>query len=174
MRKIPATASALVFATLSANGALYSISEELLVSNTNPDTSATAGDQAVGSFTGTYDSDTSTLTYTMTWSGLSSPVTGSPGAHIHGPAALGSNAGVLHAITSTGSEDGSVTGSFNFDASGSATEANFLNNLWYVNIHTTTNPSGELRGQLNPTLIPEPSTVLLSCFALLGLTFRRR
>jgi hypothetical protein len=166
--------SALALAPLSANAALYSVSEELLVSNTNPDTSATAGPDAVGSFTGTYDTDTSVLTYTMMWSGLSSPITGSAGAHIHGSAPLGSNAGVLHGILSEGAESGSVTGSFDFTSNGSATEADFLDNLWYVNIHTTTNPSGELRAQLNPTLIPEPSTVLLGGLALLGLIRRRR
>jgi len=174
MKEKIALATALTFATASANAALYSVSEELLVSNTNPDTSATAGENAIGSFTGSYDTDTNILTYTMTWSGLSSPIAGSPGAHIHGPAPLGSNAGVLHAITSSGSESGSVTGSFNFTDNASATESDFLDNLWYVNLHTTTNTSGELRSQINPTLVPEPSTALLSCFALLGLAFRRR
>lgn len=174
MKRKVAFAAVLTSVTFAAHGALYTVSEELLVSNTNPDTSATAGPDAIGAFTGTYDTDTSTLTYTMTWSGLSSPITGSPGAHIHGPTPLGSNAGVLHAITSSGSEDGTVSGSFLFTDNASATEADFLDNLWYVNLHTTTNTSGELRSQLNPTLIPEPSTALLSCFAFLGLAFRRR
>jgi len=172
--KTTLTISALAFATFSANAALYNVSEELLVSKTNPDTSANAGPDAIGSFTGTYDTDTSVLTYTMTWSGLSSLITGSPGAHIHGSAPLGSNAGVLHGITSAGAESGSISGSFDFTSNGSATEADFLNNLWYVNIHTVNNVSGELRSQLNPTLIPEPSTVLLGSLALLGLVRRRR
>lgn len=166
--------TALAFATAPMHAAVYTVSEELLVSNTNPDTSATAGEGAIGSFSGTYDTNTNILSYTMTWTNLSSPITGSPGAHIHGPAPLGSNAGVLHTITGSGTESGTISGSFDFNNNASAIEGDFLANQWYVNVHTTTNRSGELRSQLNPTLIPEPSTALLGCFALLGIAFRRR
>lgn len=99
------------FALASAvNGAIYSVNESLLPSNTNPDTSATAGAGAMGTFTGSYDTATGVLGYTMTWSGLSSLITGSAGAHIHGPTPLGSNAGVLHTILSGSTSNGGTSG----------------------------------------------------------------
>lgn len=157
-----------------AQAAVYVVNETLTPGNTIPDTSATAGVGAIGSFTGTYDATTGILEYTMTWENLSSPITGSPGAHIHGPAPLGSNARVLHFIVSDGAESGSAMGSFDFASNPAATEADFLANQFYVNIHTTTNGSGELRSQLNPELIPEPSALALAGLGLLGGVARRR
>ena len=88
------------------------------------------------------------------------------------------NAGILFTIipggSAIGTESGTVSGSFDLSTNDSALEASFLGDLWYVNIHTTTNTSGELRSQLNPTLVPEPSAALLSGLALLGLGVRRR
>lgn len=65
-------------------------------------------------------------------------------------------------------------GSFTFSSNAGATEADFLDNQWYVNIHTVDNGSGELRSQVNPSLVPEPTAALLSAVALLGLGVRRR
>jgi hypothetical protein len=48
--------------------------------------------------------------------------------------------------------------------------------MWYVNIHSGQFPGGEVRGQLNPTVVPEPGT--LAAFAvggaLLALLRRRK
>jgi hypothetical protein len=38
--------------------------------------------------------------------------------------------------------------------------------LWYVNVHSTVFPAGEIRGQLLP--VPEPSTYALGGALLLG------
>jgi hypothetical protein len=55
-------------------------------------------------------------------------------------------------------------------------EAALLNGLnegvTYLNIHTTNNPGGEIRGFLVP--VPEPSTFLLAGAAIAGLLLRRR
>lgn len=45
--------------------------------------------------------------------------------------------------------------------------ANLLAGNWYVNVHTTLYPGGEIRGQFVP--VPEPSTYALGGAALLGL-----
>lgn len=55
-----------------------------------------ANSKATGTFTGTYDPSSKTLSYTITYSGL----TGEPtAAHFHGPAPTGENAGVAMPIS---------------------------------------------------------------------------
>ena len=85
------------------------------------------------------DTTTKTLTWTVTYSGLSGPATA---AHIHGPAAPGANAGVL--VPFTGDLASPIKGSATLtDAQISDLEAG----TW-INVHTAANKSGEVRGQL--------------------------
>ena len=47
--------------------------------------------------------------------------------------------------------------------------------MTYFNIHTTTNPGGEIRGQLEPLgSVPEPTTLLLWGSTMAGLALARR
>jgi hypothetical protein len=93
-----------------------------------------------GTATLSLDTATKMLTWTVTYSGLSGPATA---AHIHGPAALGANAGVL--VPFTGDLANPIKGSATLtDAQISDLEAG----KWYVNVHTAANKSGEIRGQL--------------------------
>jgi hypothetical protein len=93
-----------------------------------------------GTATMSLDTATKTLTWTVTYSGLSGPATA---AHIHGPAAAGVNAGVL--VPFTGDLASPIKGSATLtDAQISDLEAG----KWYVNVHTAANKSGEIRGQL--------------------------
>ena len=86
------------------------------------------------------DTATKTLTWTVTYSGLSGPATA---GHIHGPAALGANAGVL--VPFSGDLASPIKGSATLtDAQVSDLEAGKL----YVNLHTAANKPGEIRGQL--------------------------
>jgi len=83
---------------------------------------------------------TSELSWTVTYSGLSGPATG---AHFHGPAMAGANAGVVMPIT------GSLTSPIRGVASLTAAQAaDLMAGKWYVNLHTAANPNGEIRGQL--------------------------
>ncbi len=88
-------------------------------------------------------SATKTLTWTVTYSGLSGPVTA---GHVHGPAAPGANAGVL--VPFSGDLASPIKGSATLtDAQISDLEAGKL----YVNLHTADNKPGEIRGQLMRT-----------------------
>jgi hypothetical protein len=95
---------------------------------------------ASGSIEGTWVTDSNTLSWTVTYSGLSGPVTG---AHFHGPAAAGENGPV--ALPFTGNLDSPIEGT----ATLSPTQAEELAaGRWYVNLHTAAHPDGEIRGQV--------------------------
>jgi len=99
---------------------------------------------ATGTLSGTYNKETNALNYTVNWTGLTG---GNPTAmHFHGPADPGIAAGVI--VTITGfptTASGTVTGSATLT---DAQETDFMNGLWYYNIHNTTYPAGEIRGQV--------------------------
>jgi hypothetical protein len=121
---------------------------------------------ATGNANITYDDVANLLSWTITYSGLSAPSTD---AHFHGPAAVGVGpVGVRVAIPHT-------NGVFADTLIGSAVitepfEAELLAGLWYINIHSSAFPVGEIRGQV----IPEPSTLALAGLGLLALAVRRR
>lgn len=94
----------------------------------------------------TYDKDTDTLTYSITFSGLSAAETVS---HIHGPGLPGVAAGVVVGLPLGNPKNGSVT-MFSTLLAGDAVK-NLKKGLLYVNIHTGNNPSGEIRGQILPS-----------------------
>ncbi len=100
-----------------------------------PSNAATGG----GSGTATVDPAANTITLDVSFSGLSSAVTG---AHLHGPAARGVNAPVKFSVGTASP----ITNVLNYDE---ADEAAILAGNWYLNVHTTTFPGGELRGQLD-------------------------
>jgi hypothetical protein len=101
-----------------------------------PNTSAGYGDLLA-----TLDTATKSLTYTLTFGGLSGPA---GAAHFHGPAAVGANAGVALAIGGKGpTSPVTATATLN-DAQMADLEAG----KWYANVHTAANPGGEIRGQV--------------------------
>jgi hypothetical protein len=96
-----------------------------------------------GTVTGSYNSSTNLLNYTVTWTGLSGPATL---MHFHGPALAGANAGVALGITGfTSAASGSYTGSATLN---DTQEADLLAGKWYYNVHTTANGGGEIRAQV--------------------------
>ena len=100
---------------------------------------------ASGTMNVSYDKTTKMLTLAVTWSGLSAdPV----GAHIHGTAPRGQNAGVVVDF-----HDNVTTAAGNFNRTvavdGQAIkEDSLLLGYYYFNIHTPNNPGGEIRGQI--------------------------
>ena len=123
--------------------------------------------QLGGSGTGTaiilFDTDTNVLSWNISWSGLSAPATF---LHFHGPALPHQNAGVMVDI---GVGANPAIGAA---ALTDQQEADLLNELWYVNLHTLSFPGGEIRGQV--TVVPEPSAGLLLALGLGGLALQRR
>lgn len=94
---------------------------------------------ASGSFEATLDKNTRTLKWTLSYSGLSGPATG---AHFHGPAKPGSNAGVVVPFPNPASPIQGQT------VLTTEQVADLMAGKWYANIHTAANPGGEIRGQL--------------------------
>ena|SRR5487761_2074214 len=92
-----------------------------------------------GSVDATYDTKTSTLSWTGTYSGLTGPEVA---AHFHGPAAVGKNAGVMVPINA-------ATSPFKGSAKLTKAQVSALEHgMLYVNIHTAANKAGEIRGQV--------------------------
>jgi CHRD domain len=87
-----------------------------------------------------YDAATKKLSWKLTYSGLTGPVTA---AHFHGPAGPADKAGVAVAIPNATSSP--VEGSATLT---DAQAADLLAGMLYVNIHTAANPGGEIRGQV--------------------------
>ncbi|MFZ1262721.1 MAG: CHRD domain-containing protein [Chitinophagaceae bacterium] len=109
---------------------------------------------ALGTMDVFYTRDTRVLTYSVTWSGLTGPVTA---MHIHGLATAGFAAPVFqNIITSSG---GIVTPGAAYGATSKISaslfidgvtikEQDLLNGNFYMNIHTAAYSGGEIRGQI--------------------------
>ncbi len=93
----------------------------------------------------TYDASTRVVTWSIAYSGLSSPATM---AHFHGPAAAGANGPVTLWLSKQGSPaDSPIKG----EATLSPAQAEqFAAGQWYINVHSKDHPSGEIRGQVAP------------------------
>jgi hypothetical protein len=93
-----------------------------------------------GTGTGTFvlDEGTSILSWNITFSGLAGTETA---AHIHGPGGVGVNAGVQIPLSTGSPKVGSA-------ALSPAQIADLKAGLYYVNIHSTVNAGGEIRGQI--------------------------
>lgn len=93
-----------------------------------------------GTANATYDRQSNILRWTVTYSGLTGPVTS---AHFHGPAQPGANGGI--AVPLVGSLVSPVTGAATLNA---VQAADLMAGRWYVNLHTAAYPGGEIRGQV--------------------------
>jgi hypothetical protein len=109
----------------------------------------------------TLDLDTKMFTFEYTFDDLLAPQTA---AHIHVgapdvagpvlyPLPMGSPSGLEQILTDMDIEQ-------------------LTSGLWYVNVHSTLYPGGEIRGQFVP--VPEASTYALGAAALLGIALLRR
>jgi hypothetical protein len=100
-----------------------------------PPTSSTGS----GTLDATLDKSSNTLSWTLTYSGLTGAATA---AHFHGPAAPGANAGVavpFATVESPAKGQALLT---------PAQVEDLKAGTWYVNVHTAANKGGEIRGQV--------------------------
>ena len=123
-----------------------------------------------------------TLSLNGTYSGITTPMSA---GHIHGPGGFGTNAIVVYDLIALGVLSGTTSGTFNGNVSliaspnsnpnysSVANQITDLNaGLWYLNIHNSSFPGGEIRGQI--LLIPEPSSLALLGLGAGALLYRLR
>jgi Ca2+-binding RTX toxin-like protein len=72
-------------------------------------------------------------------------------AHLHGPAAAGSNAAPIFDLTGSGGNAGNL-GPFRFAVTPQQVQE-LRSSLWYFNVHSTVAANGEIRGQALPDLV---------------------
>ncbi|WP_263409054.1 CHRD domain-containing protein [Terriglobus tenax] len=132
-----ATTGVLALASLHAYAAKVQLKAELTGAQEVPSKDV-AGK---GTLTATLDTESGELTYHVTFSGLTGPVTA---AHFHGPAAEGVNAKPqvpvkVNPIESPLDGTAQITPEQGKD---------LVEGKWYFNLHTAANPGGEIRGQV--------------------------
>ena len=86
------------------------------------------------------DTTSKTLTYKLSWEGLTGPATM---AHFHGPAAPGEDAPVIVPLGNNPTSPIKGTAQLTDDQI-----KEFMDGKVYANVHTTANPGGEIRGQM--------------------------
>jgi CHRD domain len=94
------------------------------------------------------------------WTLTLTNMTGVIASHIHGPAAVGVNTGVIINLFLPNVATGTVNGEVSHGSITNANNANisldslrvlFNNGNAYVNVHTSVNPGGEIRDQVHPS-----------------------
>jgi CHRD domain len=135
-RYLALLAAALLMTAASAVAETVTLKGDLKGSNEVPPNNSTATGRAEASF----DTVSRRLTWTISYSGTTGPLTG---AHFHGPAEAGRNAGIV--VPFQGTNASPITGSATLNE---AQAADLLAGRWYANLHTAAHPGGELRGQM--------------------------
>ena len=96
-------------------------------------------EKGTGEATLDFDSATKSLTWTVTYSGLTGPATV---AHIHGSAAVGANAPPIIPFPNVASP---IKGTATLT---DAQVTSLMSGMLYVNVHTAAHGPGEIRGQI--------------------------
>jgi hypothetical protein len=122
---------------------------------------------ATGFGTVVLSADQSMITVDESWSGLTAAATAS---HIHGPAGYGTNAPVLFPFSGVPAATSGSIPEQSFAIT--PTQVGYLfSGLLYFNVHTSTYPGGEIRGQI--LMVPEPGMMALGGLGLAAVVYRR-
>lgn len=108
--------------------------------------------EGTGSATMEFNPSSNELSWSIVFSGLSGSATA---AHFHGPAAEGTNAGVLANIGEVSGLTSPMDGSAMLT---SELASYLLDGQLYINIHTEMNSGGEIRGQVSCDSAPSGET----------------
>lgn len=127
--------AALSFLAVPAMAETVALKAALAGANSVPPVDGKGAGDAVFAF----DAATKTLSWTVTFSGLSGDATA---AHLHGPADAATNAAVVVPFTVSPSPIKGMATLTDTQA------ADLLAGKWYVNIHTAAHKDGEIRGQV--------------------------
>ena len=131
-----------------AGAAVVNFSMTLDGSQETPASTSTA----TGSGAATLDTVSNLFSWNISYSGLAAAEVA---AHFHAPAQQCVTAGVILALPPGSPKIGSTTVT-------PAQATDIMNGLWYVNIHTTTSPNGEIRGQVVPSPVSNPFPTAIS------------
>lgn len=171
IKTLAASAAMTIALTLGAQAATLSWSAAMTQDQEVPTPVLVPGVSGIA--LGTIDTVSGLLDWDISWSGLS----GAPvGLHFHANALPGATAPV---VIDVGDLSGLDTPSIGSTTIPFAQIASFLDGLYYVNLHTALNPTGEIRGQVTVSPVPLPAAAPLSLAALsllggLGVARRRR
>jgi CHRD domain len=101
-----------------------------------------------GTLKGLYDTTTKKLSWTITYSGLTGPVIR---ADFHGPAGAGEYGSIKVGVDAPNGKanQSPIEGSANLtERTEKPLDEALLSGNFYVNLHTTAHPNGEIRGQI--------------------------
>lgn len=140
---------------VAATGFFFASCEEDIAEATMTKSATMTGAQQVpavtssgtGTLSYTYNKSNRTLTYKITWSGLTDSVNN---MSINGLAVRGQSAGILQSFTLSTVQkrkEGTFSGNVYIDEQ-VFKEADLLAGKFYVNVRTKAFPSGEIRGQI--------------------------
>ena len=163
--------ASLLFAALPAQALVIDLTADIGASQEVPPTDSLA----FGTGVFEYDDVTNVLSWTILFT-ESLFDTAEEAAHIHGPGDVGEDANILFELGTGRLKEGTA----DLDAVASCTadpeacEGDLLAGLWYVNIHSSEHPDGEIRGQiLTATPVPEPGALSLLLAAGTAFLLRR-
>jgi hypothetical protein len=164
MRLVKISLTVIIALVLSSPASAIIIPLTVSMDGAQANAGAGTGSPGIGSASITLDTGTNQMSWNITWSG---GLLGTPTAmHFHGPALTNQNAGVQ---VGTGIAGPPVIGNAILSA---PQAADLLAGLWYLNLHTSAFPGGEIRGQV--LAVPEPGTMTLVAVGLVGMAARRR
>lgn len=136
-----AAAATIAFATApAANASVYFYSGVPLIGT---EETPPVFSESFGALTATYDDVTNALVYMFEWKFPNGE--NATAAHFHGPAARGVSAPPVIDLGPVSGASGRSSGVVTLTE---GEEAELLAGMWYINVHTATNPGGEIRGQL--------------------------
>jgi CHRD domain len=140
MLLIAATTAAALALALSASAPTSAAGISFKADMTGAQETPPTTSKGKGAVTASYDAASKTLTWTITYSGLTGPATA---AHFHGPAKAGAKAAPVVPIS------GDLKSPIKGKATLTDQQAKDLQaGMWYFNVHTAKFPDGEIRGQL--------------------------